>query len=292
MTKVDDFCKSMLHWCCYMNMHYGQGNSDFPLPRYDFVYGGSTDCSAMVSHCLIEAGYNVPYYCWSGSLADALLKIGWTRKSAKGTPPRGAVLLNEKDHAAMWDGSHIIEFGGDPHEGYSTVNDFYSFPWDCYMCPPAGDTSSETKSSSTAKPAEIKYRASTDPKGEKWLTTVKGFAGCAGVEGEALRWLAMDFPGWYQVKTEKHGWLPRVRKFDVKDLENGCAGDGSPILAVRCYYETQNPAKTGYYAIKYQVAELGENWLSPLVDLSSPDGDDFAGDSLPVERFRARIVRC
>lgn len=290
MSKVDDFCKSMRHWCCDMGMHYGQGNADFPLPRYDFRYGGSTDCSAMVSHCLIEAGYNVPYYCWSGNLANALAQIGWIRKSAKGTPPRGAVLLNEKDHAAMWDGSYIVEFGGDPHKGYSTVNNFYSFPWDCYMCPPADGGKEDT--TPVKAPAEIKYRASVDKYGKKWLPEVKGFEDYAGQRGKAMRWLAMSFPGWYQVRTKKGGWLPVVRKYDVSDLENGCAGDGSPITGVRCYYETPNPAKTGYYGIEYQVSENTRGWFEPLLDLTSPDGDDYAGGSKDIDRFRARVKRC
>ena len=71
-------------------------------------------------------------------------------------------------------------------------------------------------------------------------------------------------------------------------------GDGSPILDVRAYYETQNPAETGWLGIEYQCADLNENWLPLMVDLTDTGGsaDDFAGDAdnQPITKFRARLV--
>ncbi|MBQ0161417.1 MAG: RICIN domain-containing protein [Bacteroidales bacterium] len=137
MTRIDKFCESMYKWCCTMDMHYGQGNNSFPLPRYDFTYGGSTDCSAMVAHCLNEAGWEVPKTIWSGNTRAALEEQDWKVSFDDGLPPRGAVLVNYQNHVGMWDGTHIIEFGGDPHYGYSTYHGWYDYPWDCYMVPPA-----------------------------------------------------------------------------------------------------------------------------------------------------------
>lgn len=139
MPSIDKFCESMYKWCCTMDMHYGQGNASFPLPRYDFSYGGSTDCSAMVAHCLAEAGWEVPATIWSGNTRSALEEQGWKVSFDDGLPPRGSVLINYKNHVAMWDGSHIIEFGGDPHYGYNPYHGWYVYSegWDCYMVPPA-----------------------------------------------------------------------------------------------------------------------------------------------------------
>lgn len=294
MNRVDKFCEQMRHWCCDMDMHYGQGNSNFPLPRYNFTYGGSTDCSAMVAHCLREAGYDVSPYLWSGNTKEALESIGWTCDYSDGLPVRGSVLINTSNHVATFDGSRIVEFGGDPHYGYRTVNYFYDYPWDVYMNPPKDwyDNEMPTEPEQKADAPEIEYCVSTDPNGLEWLPMVKGFSDFAGDDGKVIRWLCMFFPGWYQVKTERNGWLKPVTACSTTDLEYGCAGDGSPILAVRCYYETLDANETGWLAIQYQVAEIGKDWLSPLVDLDSPDGDDFAGDTLPIERFRARVVRC
>lgn len=292
MSRVDKFCESMRRWCCEMDMHYGQGNGAFPLPRYSFVYGGSTDCSAMVAHCLNEAGYMVSPYLWSGNTAQALENIGWKRNYSDGLPVRGAVLINYQNHVAIWDGSHVIEFGGDPHSGYCPYHGFYDYPWDVYMYPPEEGNNQSSHNETVSSVSEIEYCVSTDPNGIEWLPMVKGFSDFAGDEDRAIRWLCMCFPGWYQVKTERNGWLEPVTACNQTDLEYGCAGDGSPILAIRCYYETENPSVTGYYAIEYQAAEIGGDWLNPLRDLESPDGDDFAGDALPLERFRARAVKC
>ena len=100
-------------------------------------------------------------------------------------------------------------------------------------------------------------------------------------------------PGWYQVRTQRQGWLPRVNKYDINDLEDGCAGDGSPITAVRCYYETQDPDATGWLGIEYSVANVGEGFLADMIDLddTSGCGDDYAGNGGMVSAFRARLVR-
>ena len=75
----------------------------------------------------------------------------------------------------------------------------------------------------------------------------------AGNGYDPIRWLAIDMPGWYQVRTEASGWLDPVYGCDKSDLVNGCAGDGSPITAVRCYYDTQDPATTGWLFAEYDA---------------------------------------
>lgn len=100
-------------------------------------------------------------------------------------------------------------------------------------------------------------------------------------------------PGWYQARTQSSGWLPPVRGYDADDLEYGCAGDGTPITGIRCYYETQNPAATGWLAIEYAVANVGCGFLPSMRDLADTGGstDDYAGNGGVISAFRARIVR-
>lgn len=111
--------------------------------------------------------------------------------------------------------------------------------------------------------------------------------------GGPLEYIAIDMPGWYQVRTQASGWLPRVYKYDPGDLDSGCAGDGSSITGVRCYYETPNPDATGWLGIEYGVANVGEGFLADMIDLddTSGCGDDFAGNGGVVSAFRARLVR-
>ncbi|HAU87142.1 MAG TPA: hypothetical protein DCW90_17135 [Lachnospiraceae bacterium] len=138
----------------------------------------------------------------------------------------------------------------------------------------------------------LRYRAYTQNQG--WLPEMidrrdtggssDDFAG----DGSPITYLAIDMPGWYQVKTVNNGWLPQVYAYDCNDFENGCAGDGSPITAVRCYYETQNPNSTGWLKIRYAVNDLPE-----MEDTTDTGGssDDFAGNGNYVTKFYAYLTR-
>lgn len=135
----------------------------------------------------------------------------------------------------------------------------------------------------------VRYRACTQASG--WLpemidrTDTSGYGDDYAGDGSPITYLAMDFPGWYQVQTVNSGWLPRVSSYNVDDLENGCAGDGSPIIGVRCYYETKDPNTTGWKAIHYAVNDLAE-----MRDNDADQyGDDFAGNGETVTKFYAYI---
>ncbi|MEF2896581.1 MAG: hypothetical protein U0N69_04955, partial [Senegalimassilia anaerobia] len=133
------------------------------------------------------------------------------------------------------------------------------------------------------------YAASTDPSGGWWMPemvdhTDTGGSGdtFAGNGYDPIRWLAIDMPGWYQVCTEASGWLDPVYGYDKGDLMWGCAGDGSPITAVRCYYETQDPNRTGWLVAEYNV-----NSLPYMHDLTDTGGswEDYAGNGSRVTTF-------
>lgn len=147
---------------------------------------------------------------------------------------------------------------------------------------------------------DITYCVSVDPNGAEWLpdmvnrTDMGGSSDTYAGNGNPIRWLAVKMPGWYQVFTEAaNGWLPAVRKFDKGDLENGCAGDGSPILAVRCYYETQDPETTGWLRVNYAVANVGQDFFAEMSDLTDTGGssDDFAGNFGRISGIYMYLVR-
>lgn len=142
----------------------------------------------------------------------------------------------------------------------------------------------------------IRYRVRV---GDTWLPemidhkdTSGGADNYAG-NGSPISYLAIDMRGWYQVRTQAHGWLPKVYVYNPSDLNNGCAGDGSPITGVRCFYETENSQQTGMLGIEYAVANVGGKFFPPMVDLKDTalTDKDFAGDGGTISAFRARLVQ-
>ena len=63
-------------------------------------------------------------------------------------------------------------------------------------------------------------------------------------------------PAGTRFAPEASGWLDPVYGYDKSDLMWGCAGDGSPITAVRCCYETQDPNRTGWLVAELQRRRL------------------------------------
>ena len=129
------------------------------------------------------------------------------------------------------------------------------------------------------------YRSSVDKSGKKWLGTYKNLSGDghSGQFGKPIRWLAMKNVKRYRVFTVDNGWLPWVTDYNVKDLENGCAGDGSPILGVQVDDDS----------VKYGVHILNGGWYSYMVGLTDTggSGDNFAGDlANKIDAFRALRV--
>ena len=97
--------------------------------------------------------------------------------------------------------------------------------------------------------------------------------------------------GWYQVCTRDHGWLEPVDGYNVDDVENGYAGwQDSPVIAVRCYYSTPEPAERYYYA-KYRVSDVNQDfWPYQIDDEVDWQQDGYAGDMRPIDRFEIQVV--
>lgn len=115
----------------------------------------------------------------------------------------------------------------------------------------------------------------------------------AGILGQPIEYIAINMSGWYQVQTQSGGWLDKVYNYDIDDLNNGCAGDGSPVVAVRCYYETPDANATGWQAIYYAAHTTGGGWLSEMKDTTDTggSGDDFAGNGEKLMAFMPTLGR-
>ena len=118
-----------------------------------------------------------------------------------------------------------------------------------------------------------------------WLETMDGLHDTGGsgddfggMIGAGMQYLAAEGVGKYRVASQASGWLPWVSKRDLNDLDNGCAGDGSAIVAV----EIPNSA------IKYQVHVRGGGWLDWMVGNKDTGGsaDTFAGNMQPIDAIR------
>lgn len=304
---------------------YGDGEGTCQVDvegRTYYLQQGDRDCSSAVIECWRSALIGTAYEgaldgaIYTGNMrqvfADSGLFDVWDTQAT--VAQRGDVYLNDADHTAMCtsaDPDLLGEFSisenggidgevGDQTGWESSIHGFYDFPWDCtlhYNGKADGAEPADKPIEVTPQPSQqpqtnglhVRYRAYTQTSG--WLpemidrTDTSGYGDDFAGDGSPITYLAMDFPGWYQVQTVNSGWLPKVSRYDVNDLENGCAGDGSPIIGVRCYYETQDPNATGWKAIHYAVNDLDE-----MRDTDSDQwGDDFAGNGKTVTKFYAYI---
>lgn len=145
---------------------------------------------------------------------------------------------------------------------YGTADDWKKL---CGSASGTADNTTKAETTKTTKTAATAFRLSTDASGGKWLA-----AGKQPARGSAIRWIAAKGFGKYRVFTEQSGWLPYVSAYDVNDLENGCAGDGSPIIGV----------EFASSKARYAVRILNRDWYPDMVGRKDTGGcsDHFAGD--------------
>ena len=145
---------------------------------------------------------------------------------------------------------------------------------------PENASGGSTGQSTGGSKAEIRYRVRLYGS-KKWLAEVTGSKSYAGTYGNAIGYIAIKGVKRYRVKTSK-GWLPWVTRYDVNDLNSGCAGDGSPIIAVQI----------DDTSARYAVHTIGGGWLPDMVGLKDTggSGDTFAGNGKKVDGFRARRI--
>lgn len=99
----------------------------------------------------------------------------------------------------------------------------------------------------------------------------------------------------YQVHILGGGWLPYVDGYDWKDSQNGYAGNGKVIDAIRMYYDTpldliQNG---GYRKVRYRVSPIGKSaYYSDQFDdeVKKPSMDGYAGAfGKPIDKIQVII---
>ena len=154
MGDINKFAARMRYWCDEGNVGYCQTH------RWNVYYGGETDCSALVIHCLREAGFDTGSASYTGDMSDELCARGWERLPFDANSLRvGDIILNDKHHVvAVTEGSgssclvsyaSIDENGnarggqpGDQTDRETLTRKLYypSYGWDCILRYKAADT--------------------------------------------------------------------------------------------------------------------------------------------------------
>ena len=115
---------------------------------------------------------------------------------------------------------------------------------------------SKMSGSETVKPSNavnVYYRVRTQKHG--WLSEVKNLEDYAGWQNSPITDVAIKVDKgsiWYQVHIKGGKWLPKVTGYNIKDSNNGYAGNGKPIDAIRIYYNTPSNIRP-YKKAKYKV---------------------------------------
>lgn len=263
--------------------------------------GTDFDCSSLMYYCADYAGYGVkmtdPRY--TGSMVADFTAVGFKKiQFSKSALQPGDILLSHNDsvqHTELYIGdgktvgAHIAETGGiDGKPGDQTGNEIsvQNLSWtpQWILRPPdSGSSSSSSSSSSEIKEADgPKYCVYT---GGKWLDPMIGTEDTggssddyAGIMGSKITYIAIANVGKYRVKTKKSGWLPWVKKYDLSDFENGCAGDGSAIIAL------QIPSSK----VMYRLHDLNGGWNDYMIGKKDTGGssDTYAGSNVPVDALQ------
>lgn len=135
---------------------------------------------------------------------------------------------------------------------------------------------SKMSGSETVKPSNdvnVYYRVKTKKHG--WLPEVKNLNDYAGWEDSPITDVAIKVDKgdvWYQVHTKGGKWLPKVTGYNIYDSENGYAGNGKQIDAIRVYYSTPSNIRP-YKKAKYKV----NNYSWQYDDEKTNGQDGYAG---------------
>lgn len=330
MAQINEVAAQIMEHLCEHDWHgYTQGNrwgdGEYETLTIDgknyTIAQGDRDCSSAIISAYRAATVGTQYEgafdgaTYTGNMRSVFCNSGlFEWKPMSFTAQRGDIYLNEANHTAMCTSPNpdiLAEFSisenggiygevGDQTGWESHIANYYDYPWNGILHY-TGSVEANGNSNTVAPTTNVdtlNYRAMVNG---KWLSEMHDLTcdcDCgddfAGTLGQPIEYLTINMSGWYQVKTQEGGWLEPVRGYDTNDLVNGCAGDGSPIIAIRCYYETPNPSATGWLVIEYQAHILGGDWLDKMHDLTCTggSGDDYAGlNDQVIDGFRARLAR-
>lgn len=266
---------------------------------------GDYDCSSSVitawklalSHTKYAGALDGATY--TGNIRQGFLASGlFEAKPLSFIASPGDLYLNEANHVAMcqtqvpdvlsefsgneFGGAHGGE-RGDQTGGEAHLGPFYSYPWDFIIHYNGKADASDTNPGKTSGKSDSRTqpRYNVMANGE-WLGEMRGEVDTtgsgddfAGIRGVGIQYLACDARK-YRVKTQVNGWLPWVSRYDTGDLENGCAGDGSAIVAIEVADST----------VKHRAhTRDGGEWLPWMVGQRDTGGspDKYAGDGTPID---------
>jgi len=246
-----------------------------------------SDCSWLTIAALRYAGFDTGNATYTGNMSEELCARGWKRIANDGNPQVGDILLNDKDHVAVYIGDGMLaqasidEHGniaggqaGDQTGDEVNVRSYYNYPWNCYLrwtgvSDASGSTSPAAAKSAVKVPKagnSVKFRVSTDPKCKKWLAD-----GRFGVRGAGICFIVIDDVKRYRVFTMENGWLPY-----------GCVGDGSPIMGVEIDDDSIMYAARPMTMVDYYP------WMVGRTSTDAGDSDHFAGDlANQIDGFKA-----
>ncbi|MCI8784804.1 MAG: N-acetylmuramoyl-L-alanine amidase [Dorea sp.] len=143
----------------------------------------------------------------------------------------------------------------------------------------------------TNSPVNFTYAVKIE--GGRVLPAVTNLSDYAGIRGKRITDIAIKCDKgslWYQVHVLGGGWLPKVTGYNWNDHNNGYAGNGKVIDAVRVYYNTpQDIARSsGYQKAQYHVSPVNGNYYSWQYDNETGNGQDgYAGCfGKAIDRFQ------
>lgn len=147
-----------------------------------------------------------------------------------------------------------------------------------------GSEVKSSSSSSTSASNKVNVTYAVQIEGGKVLPSVKNLDDYAGIENKKITGIAMKVDKGaikYQVHVIGGGWLDWVTGYNWNDHNNGYAGNGKPIDAIRVYYSTPSDLvkNGGYREAKYRVSTIGNsNYYGWQLDDSKKNGmDGYAG---------------
>ena len=286
------------------NERWGAHNETWNVDGHTFTIAvGDYDCSSSTitawKKALIGSRYDgkLDGATYTGNMRSVFVGSGlfeWKPMSFLAEP--GDLYLREDSHVAMCSTQYpdvltefcISETGGttgqrgDQTGGEAAVHNYYDYPWDGILHY-NGKADSGGGSKPTPKPSgdesAIHFCVSTDPNGGEWLPEMWGHHDTggsddefAGEPGVPVRWIAIKGVKRYRAQTTANGWLPWVSGYNINDMEDGCAGDGSPIVALQVDDDR----------VRYAVHVITGEQYADMVGLKDTggSGDDYAGDGM------------
>lgn len=278
----------------------GEGACTLSIDGTDYqVEQGDRDCSSAIIDAYEAAGVDCGGATYTGNMRGCMCGTGnfeWLPMSY--TAQRGDVYLNEVNHTAMCTNSSpdtlaefsISENGGIYGEvgdqtGYeSHIRGYYDYPWDGILRYVGNEQSAPPPPSGGVPP--IHLQAVLEDGAVLPATTWPDYAG----RGDApIAYLAAwcEWPLDVQAYTA-NGWLPALTNpRNIEDLDNGCVGDGSPIMGIKMYLTSPGEC----HVAAYQVTTVDNGYYPAQRDHETSGGQDgYAGDLVTaITEVKARV---